>query len=240
MSNVKLSNEYEEYEFSHIPSALSHYYYLKYIFKNNLVIPYNHNIVLGKPYGSLAYLYIWKKFNLKPTNVITNNIDFINYFDPTAGNSLGFASGLELGNKKQTWVNISDAQLSNGNIYEAVRFIGIHRQNIKLTIDYNNVKLISNLLQSKESIKQLFISNGWSFLEIKNKEDFFMLGNMFNLNGPFVALIHTKKGFGIKEMEENPVLYHYKKLKLKDLNAFTISQELEEDGLFDSCGYVQC
>lgn len=236
MNNAKL---YKEYEFSHIPSALSQLNYLKVIFKNKFVQPYIHNIVLGKPYGSLAYLYIWRKFKIPPINVITDDIPFINYFDPTIGNSLGFASGLELGNNKLTWVNLSDAQLSSGPILEAIQFIGKNKQNIKVTIDFNGKRLVNDLDFSLKQYSKLFKIFGFKTFIIKNKKDLkkiFKKG--FSNSLPTVFFIITKKGDGIKEFVDNPEIYHYKKFKLKDLRAFKISKTLKRLGIFNSRRYV--
>lgn len=218
----------------HIPSSLSHLYYLDYIFTNNLISK-NWNIIIGKPFGAYAYYYIWSKLGwLDSTKKYSygikhEEIDFVDFSEETLGNALGVASGIEIGNGKQTWVNLSDASLEMGPTMEAIKFIGRYNQNIKVTIDFNKMKLTSELFLTTKGIRQLFENNGWWFFEIKTKKDFYKLGNLLNTSGPVCILIHTKKGDGVKEMEKDPIEWHYK--SLTDLNKIHIMDSLCKDFL---------
>jgi len=216
----------------HIPSALSQYSYLKYILPK---IDYkNTNISIGKPFGSQAYYVIWESMNLckQPLSygVKHEELDFVNFSEETLGNALGVASGLEMSNKMKTWCNISDGALQMGATLEAIQFIGKNRQNILLTIDFNGVQLtgktdkIMNIdIYQQEQIFKLY---GWNTYIIDTQ-------NMSNKNiqlikflvaenskTPIVILFKTIKGQGVKEMEKDPVKWHYK--ELKDINEITL------------------
>ncbi len=202
-----------EYEYTHIPSALSQIYYLDYIFGGRFVKPYRDNIVLGKPFGHSAYYYIWNRLGYIPDQrysdgVRHEEIDFVDFSDVTLGNALGVASGLEMGNGKMTYVNMSDSQLQMGSVFEAIQFIGRHKQNIKVTIDYNRKQLTSDLLTTLKSDMELFESNGWNTYDIMSP--FFEMGMLWGVPGPDVFFVLTKKGDGIPEMENDLDKWHYR------------------------------
>ena len=227
----------------HLPSSLSHLYYINYLFTYKIVEPYNHNIIIGKPFGSDAYYYVWKKLGLLQKNkqysygIKHEELPFVNFSEETLGNALGVASGIALGNNKLTWVNLSDASLQMGPTLEAIQFIGFNNQNIKITIDFNNWQLTGKLRTCLKNIENTFKANNWQVFIIKNKREYFKLKRMFDHPGPVCIIICTKKGDGVKEMENNPTLWHYK--NLKDLNEITISKELTNLGFFTSLGYVE-
>lgn len=216
----------KKYEYGHIPSALSQIYYLNHIFCNELVKPYEHNIVLGKPFGSAAYYYIWdrmgyiedKKYN---AGVKEYEIDFVDFSEETLGNALGIASGMELGNGKMTYVNLSDSQLQMGPTLEAIQFIGRHQQNITVTIDYNREQLTSGLLTDTASDIMFFENNGWEVFSIDNTYDWFEFG--FEYSCPVVFFVNTKKGDGIVEMEEDIKYWHYRPI---DNEILTMTDKL--------------
>jgi transketolase N-terminal domain/subunit len=201
------------------------------------------NIIIGKPFGADAYYYVWKKIKwIKSSKKLSYGIkhtelDFVNFSEETLGNSLGVAAGIALGNYKKTWVNLSDAALQMGPTLEAIQFIGYKQLPIIVTIDYNSMQLTGNLRTKKQSIKKLFESFDWNVFEIKDKTEYYKFNNIFRLNGPTVILVYTKKGDGVKEMEDNPIEWHYK--TLKDIREITISPELKDLGFFTSLGYVE-
>lgn len=215
--------------YGHTPSALSHLYYIDYLFTHNVVTPYDFNIIIGKPFGSSAYYYVWEKLGyIKPKKyhpgVKASEIDFVDYGEETLGNSLGFACGMLIGNNKKTWVNLSDAQLQMGPILEAIQFIGWNQYNIKLTIDYNTKQLTSNLMTNIISDTSLFRAYKWNVYEIADDQQFSLLRDGFATSQPTVFFIHTKKGDGVEEMENDPQFWHYRELEQEQ---FTLSDRLQ-------------
>jgi transketolase len=193
------------------------------------VVPYEHNIVLGKPFGHAAYYYIWEKLGyIQPQRyfdgVRHSQIDFVDYADVTLGNALGVASGIEMGNERVTWVNISDSQLQMGPTLEAIQFIGRNRQNIRLTIDYNRKQLTGDLMTNLESDVSMFRSNGWDYHIVD--ENYQVFDMRFHDNRyPTVFFMKTRKGEGVPEMILNSDYWHYRPIKDEEL---TVTRKLME------------
>lgn len=215
---------------AHIPSALSMLSYLNFIFKNKIVTP-DMNIIIGKPFGSQAYYLLWNKYwnlPLKKYSYIINHdeIDFIDFSEDMIGNSLGVAAGIYISNNKYTWVNISDATLQVGTTLEAIQLIGNLQQNILLTVDFNNEQLVSNFSKNSRmdiiDYESYFNSNGWNSLIVFNKE-YESIYDFIKKEGPKVILFSTIKGDGVLEMKNDPIKWHYR--KLKDIEEVTIEEE---------------
>ncbi len=214
----------------HIPSALSQVNYLWELFSEKVIVPYEWNIVIGKPFGAQAYYIIWDWFYNIPKHglsygVKTKEIDFVDYGEETLGNALGVASGIAY-NGKRTWCNISDAALQMGPTLEAIQFIGFNKQDIVCTVDFNNHQLTGSMSSvlglSISTIFDYFSNSGWMVFEIESDEfDGGIVKKILNnKTGPIVFLIKTKKGDGVIEMENDPIGWHYK--ELKDMHEITI------------------
>jgi transketolase N-terminal domain/subunit len=227
----------------HLPSSLSHLYYLDALFTNNIITK-DWNIVIGKPFGADAYYYIWKKLGWIEKDkkysygIKHEELPFVNYSEETLGNALGVAAGIALSSNKRTWCNISDGTLQMGPTLEAIQFIGHHNLNIILTIDYNRIQLTGNTLDimgiTQTQIMDLFQNAGWLvFYIIDINPDALKQTIEKFTNRPIVFIFETIKGKGVREMEQDPVGWHYK--NLKDLNEITISKELKDLGFFTSC-----
>jgi len=212
-----------EKKMKHIPSALSQYSYLRHILQ--IVHKNNFNIVIGKPFGAQAYYLIWEKLRLRDKDkeiqygVKHNDYDFINFSEETLGNALGVAGGIALADNKITYCNISDGALQMGPTLEAIQFIGENKLPIILTIDINNYQLTRKISNRINYYKNIFYK--WDVVHIKFGESLNIFNDYINTCKPVVFLIETKKGCGVKEMEDNPIEWHYK--KLKDINDVTIS-----------------
>jgi transketolase len=211
---------------AHIPSALSMATYIEVLFKEEFIKPYRDKIVLGKPFGSQAYYTLWKELgyldNLSYSmGVKHDEIDFVDYGEETMGNALGVGAGIALTTDKRVWINLTDATLQMGSTLEAIQFIGHNcLKNIIVTIDYNNMQVTgktSDIISVKPVIS-FFKKCGWSVKQIDghNKDD---IKNTFTyktdtslIDRPQVYFYKTKKGYGVKCMEDDPVEWHYKKL----------------------------
>lgn len=211
-----------------MPSALSAYSFLKFVLPS---LDYSNNLVIGKPFGSQAWYLIWKRLNLIQEKdlkklsygVNHNDLDFVDYTEDTLGNSLGIASGLSIGNNKKTYCFLSDASIQMGPTIEAINFIGLSpysNKNITCFVDCNNFQLTGSTSSVSgfdiNTINQIFKNANFKTYiidcssDIANKEFFYTFGKDESL--PVVYLFLTKKGDGIKEMEDDPVKYHYAKI----------------------------
>lgn len=211
-----------KHNLKHIPSALSQYSYLKDI----LPLLKNFKIVIGKPFGSQAYYCIWEKMYNLPKNlsygIKHEELDFVEYGEETIGNALGIASGIAMCQNRSVYCNISDGCFQMGPVQEAIQFIGKHQQKILLTIDCNEFQLTGNTNDiiglTAEKIEQHFNIYGWDAQIIDTSKDFNI--DINRINYPSVIIFKTKKGQGVKEMENNPLKWHYR--ELKDINEITI------------------
>lgn len=224
-----------KHDLRHIPSALSQYSYLKTLLP---IINYKDtNIVIGKPFGSQAYYVPWESMGLvkQPLSygVKHDEIDFVDFSEETLGNALGVASGIQLGNSKKTWCNISDGALQMGATLEAIQFIGKHKQNILCTVDFNGQQLTDSLMNTMGihsfNIEAMFAMYGWEtkLVDTRVLNEYGLetvIKGCLGINEKPVALIFkTSKGQGVKEMEDDPVKWHYK--ELRSLDEITIKSE---------------
>lgn len=211
----------------HIPSALSMVDYLSVIFRK-YINPQEYRIILGKPFGAQSYYSIFAKcgwiepnflkFGTKDVNwryIIQREHPLISFIDDTMGNTLSVACGIALANK-QVYINISDASLQEGTVWEAIMFAGFSRlNNIFMTIDNNNMQAqgktqdILDIEPIKEKFQlfgwNAFVSDGHDIKEITNTLD----DSSQSSEKPTVIIFRTIKGKGISFMENNPD-WHYK------------------------------
>lgn len=217
----------------HIPSALSQYSYLRVV----LPLVQNLNICIGKPFGSQAYYCIWEDLGILPDRELSygikdKEIPFVNYSEETLGNALGIAAGIALGSPKKTYVNISDGALQMGPTLEAIQFIGKHKLDLLCTVDFNGMQLTDSIINTVNihefNIESMFAMYGWETrlvdtrvlntygLELVTKECLAVTDK------PVALIFKTSKGQGVQEMEQDPVLWHYK--ELKDINEINFSE----------------
>lgn len=197
-------------EFTHLPSAVSHAKYIDYIFTNDLIKPYVNKIIIGKPFGTLAYFNTWYKKGyidkILPINILkTDSYDFIDFSDEILGNALGIGAGFAIAQNDKVWVNISDACLQCGPTIEAIQFIGRNKLNIVVTIDYNEWQLTSKILDNINGYYEMFKNFGWSTF-ILDESDLSKLDEYFKSNGPICCFIKTDKSLNNKI---DPVKNHY-------------------------------
>jgi deoxyxylulose-5-phosphate synthase len=64
-------------------------------------------------------------------------------------------------------------------------------------------------------VYSLFFDFGWNVLLVKNK-NYSKIKDFLKKKGPKVILFQTIKGNGVREMEENPIKWHYKKIGSSD------------------------
>lgn len=210
----------------HIPSALSMVDYLSVIFRK-YVNPQDYRIILGKPFGAQAYYSIFSKCGWIEPNfskygttdinwryIIQREHPLITFIDDTMGNTLSVACGIALANKK-VYINISDASLQEGTIWEAIMFAGFSKlKNIFMSIDNNNMQAqgkIQDILDI-EPLKEKFQLFGWNAY-VSNGHDIQEMTKILdealqNPTIPTVVIFRTVKGKGVSFMENSPD-WHY-------------------------------
>ena len=220
----------------HIPSALSMLDYSYWLFKESYIDILKDRLVIGKPYGSQAYYAIYAELGFIQkedilsfgktdhylTHGITTSLPGVVFSEDTLASSVGVACGIALSLKnkqseKKVYINISDASIQAGTIWEALMFADIHNlSNIYMTIDYNQLQVL-NKLEGLSNIYQKINSFGWEVFEteghIKNNiiQGLDFLFKNRPMKKPGVLIFHTIKGKGISFMENN-LDWHYKTL----------------------------
>ena len=207
----------------HIPSAFSMVDYIQSVFK---YIKRDDKIVIGKPFGALAYYVVWKERGWINTidglsmGVNHDEIKFVDYSEETIGNALGVAAGIAMTTDKKVYVNITDATLQMGNTLEAIQFIGQHQlKNIVCTVDYNNAQVTgatSEIINVEPVISMVRLYN-WNLFVVdghdSKKLDQVMQQAVQNSDQPSMVVCITKKGKGIPDMEKDIKKWHYKKIE---------------------------
>ena len=157
-------------------------------------------------------------------------LDFVDFSEETLGNALGISAGLSICSKEPIYCNISDGALQMGPTLEAIQFIGINKLNILLSIDFNSMTLTSSLKGIDSfNIQNMFEMYGWNtkLIDTRVLNDKGMklviqeeMNRFFDNKKPTALIFKTNKGQGVIEMENDPILWHYK--ELKNINDITI------------------
>ncbi len=150
------------------------------------------------------------------------------------GHGLSIGTGMALAgkvDKKQyrVYVLLSDGELNEGSVWEAIMFAGHHKlSNLIAFVDYNKIQALgcTRDIIDLEPLGEKWRSFGWNVQEIDghNFEQIFTALNSLSPEKPNVILLHTVKGNGVLFMENN-LLWHYRapddkeyKLALKELS----------------------
>jgi transketolase len=226
-----------ENKLSHIASALSMLDYIDVLFTGKYVTPEDY-IVIGKPFAAQAYYLVWQKMGYLTdieqlsVGVKHDEIEFVDYGEETMGNALGVAAGIAMTTDQRVWVNISDACLQMGNTLEAIQFIGHNNiSNLYVTVDYNNAQVTGNIdtILKIDPIINLCRSYGWWVQEVDG-HDRLALSNAYNSSVsvlPNIIFCRTRKGKGIKTIEDDIKKWHYKKIETST-ELQSLVQELQD------------
>ena len=137
------------------------------------------------------------------------------------GHALPFALGRAMSSgllkkNEQFWVLLSDGELNEGSNWESL-MIGSFRSigNLNVIVDRNHLQSLASTEETSglEPLVDKFIAFGWKVIEVDGHDHDELVSatkSAESENCPTVILAQTVKGFGVPEMEESPVLYHYK------------------------------
>lgn len=150
------------------------------------------------------------------------------------GHGLSIGTGMALAckvDKKQykVYVLLSDGELNEGSVWEAIMFAGHHKlNNLAAFVDYNKIQALGCVrdIIDLEPLGEKWRSFGWCVQEIDghNFEQIFNSLNSLSSEKPNVIILNTVKGKGVSFME-NQLLWHYRapndeeyELALKELS----------------------
>lgn len=114
----------------------------------------------------------------------------------------------------QVFVLVSDGELNEGSIWEAIMLAGsLKVSNLKLIVDYNKIQSfgLTNEIIDQANIAERLKAFGWEVLEIHG-HDLNQIYNALtcdNSEKPLAIVANTVKGCGVSFME-NKLAWHYK------------------------------
>lgn len=143
------------------------------------------------------------------------------------GHGLSIGTGMALAgridNKNyKVCVLLSDGELNEGSVWEAIMFGGHHKfNNLVACVDYNKIQALgcTRDIIDLEPLSEKWKSFGWAVQEVDghNFEQIFKALNSLSSKNPNVIILHTVKGKGVSFME-NQLLWHYRAPDKKEYN----------------------
>jgi len=178
---------------SHFPSSLSMFFFIYQTFSSIS----NFHVFNGKAFND----YVLDYFKLKKI-----------CSDPSLFNAYPIALGYALETSFNTLCFLSDSQITHGRFFETLCLLKkFELTNLVCVIDFNNQRLRNHLDINLETF--LEILNSFN-LRIKVIDGSSLVYQNFScdINEFHIIILHTKKGYPFKFIEENPQLYHYRRL----------------------------
>ena len=185
---------------------------------NNIYIPIIHIITLQE-----------KGYNNKiKTHLEIDEKNGINCTSGSLGHGLPIATGMAFAKKKQKkqgkiFVMISDGECQEGTTWESLLIASKHKlDNLVIIVDYNKLQALSKLNDALplDSLSKKFKAFNCNCVEIKNGHSFTSIYKSFKKikknNKPNIFIVHTIKGKGIKEFE-NDTVWHARQLKGQEI-----------------------
>ncbi len=214
---------------AHLGGSFSMIETLVYVLEK--VLKKSDKFILSKSHASYPFILMLRNKGFKPQLTTHLEIDVKNGIHCTTG-SLGhgfpISVGMALARKKMKkkgniYVMVSDGECQEGTTWEASLIASKHNlDNLFLIIDYNKIQALTTLKEGLplSSLKKKFSAFNFNTIEIKDGHNFNLLSKNFKIskkkNKPTVLIIHTIKGKGIKQFENDPV-WHARKIEGKDI-----------------------
>ena len=209
---------------SHIGSCLSIVEILTYLYFRVIKKNRQDRFILSKGHGTLALycvlhekkilnkkiLFSYGKNNSLLMGHASHHVPGIIFSTGSLGHGLPVAVGLALSSKikkkpKKIYVLLSDGELNEGSVWEALMFASHHNlDNLCVIVDYNKI-------QSLTSVKNTIKINGHNFSHFKRAF------KSSAIRKPKVIIANTVKGKGVSFME-NKISWHYKSPNKRELD----------------------
>ena len=170
-----------------------------------------------------------KGFNTQiKTHLEIDEKNGINCTTGSLGHGLPIATGMAFARKKikkkgRIFVMISDGECQEGTTWESLLIASKHKlDNLIIIIDYNKLQALSKINDALplENLEKKFMAFNCHTITIKKGHDFKSIINGFKKikknNKPNVLIVHTVKGKGIKEFE-NDTIWHARQLKGEEI-----------------------
>ena len=183
--------------------------------------------ILSKSHSSFPLCILLKENGLNPkltTHLEIDEKNGINCTTGSLGHGLPIATGMAFARKKmkkkgKIIVMISDGECQEGTTWESLLIASKHQlDNLIIIIDYNKIQALSKLNDALplDSLSKKINSFNSNCIQVKNGHSFTSLMSGFKKlkknKKPNVIIIHTVKGKGIKEFENDPI-WHARQLQ---------------------------
>tara|TARA_B110000483_G_scaffold237088_1_gene311285 strand:- start:4278 stop:5030 length:753 start_codon:yes stop_codon:yes gene_type:complete len=226
---IKTFNAFIEKGEAHLGGSFSMIETLILIY--DLMLKKNDKFILSKAHASfpLCILLQEKGYNNKiKTHLEIDEKNGINCTSGSLGHGLPIATGMAFAKKKQKkqgkiFVMISDGECQEGTTWESLLIASKHKlDNLVIIVDYNKLQALSKLNDALplDSLSKKFKAFNCNCVEIKNGHSFTSIYKSFKKikknNKPNIFIVHTIKGKGIKEFE-NDTVWHARQLKGQEI-----------------------
>ena len=226
---IKTFNAFIEKGEAHLGGSFSMIETLILIY--DLMLKKNDKFILSKAHASfpLCILLQEKGYNNKiKTHLEIDEKNGINCTSGSLGHGLPIATGMAFAKKKQKkqgkiFVMISNGECQEGTTWESLLIASKHKlDNLVIIVDYNKLQALSKLNDALplDSLSKKFKAFNCNCVEIKNGHSFTSIYKSFKKikknNKPNIFIVHTIKGKGIKEFE-NDTVWHARQLKGQEI-----------------------
>ena len=226
---------------SHIGSCLSIVEILTYLYFRVIKKNRQDRFILSKGHGTLALycvlhekkilnkkiLFSYGKNNSLLMGHASHHVPGIIFSTGSLGHGLPVAVGLALSSKikkkpKKIYVLLSDGELNEGSVWEALMFASHHNlDNLCVIVDYNKIQSLTSVKNTIkiEPLRDKFKSFGCQVVNI-NGHNFSHFKRAFKssaIRKPKVIIANTVKGKGVSFME-NKISWHYKSPNKRELD----------------------
>lgn len=187
--------------------------------------------ILSKSHASYPLCILLREQGLKPrltTHLEIDRKNGINCTTGSLGHGLPIATGIALARKKKSikgkiYVLISDGECQEGTTWESLLIGAKHKlNNLTVIIDYNKIQALQKIddVLPLNNLSKKILAFNWNCINVKKGHDFKSLNKAltkkFKNNKPTAIILHTIKGKGIPEFENDPV-WHARKIVGKDI-----------------------
>jgi len=188
--------------------------------------------ILSKAHASFPLCLLLRERGLNPNLTTHLEIDSENGIYATTGSlghGLPIGTGMALARKRRgiggrIVVMISDGECQEGTTWESLLIAAHHRlDNLLVLVDYNKIQALSRLDDALaiDSLAEKFRAFRWGCEEVEDGHDFASIIPALDqpaTERPRAVLLHTVKGKGIPEFEDDPV-WHARKIKGDELET---------------------
>ncbi|MDR0423506.1 MAG: 1-deoxy-D-xylulose-5-phosphate synthase [Rickettsiales bacterium] len=205
---------------------------------------YTHKILTGRKDGFINEENYYKYSGFTAPNESEHDLFQIGHTSTSVTLATGLAKARDIkGDKENVIAIIGDGSLTGGEAFEGLNNAAVLNSNFIIVVNDNNMSIaenqgglsrhLANLRDTQgKAENNLFKALGFEYFYVENGNNISDLINVFekvkDSKSPLVVHLHTLKGKGLKESEENKEKFHYVMPHVLDV---------EDDGMTSSPDY---